>query len=216
MEQRNRYGITTREELMQRNREQYLVTASNRKHWMGGVSLELPTDAYRMPYEAGSGNSMYVWSNTNGVESTLFCERIDEDIDDILRVAHFKSRTREVCGPCARKRYIINLLKPCEGEIVVCRNRFAYKGGGVYMLTSAPTAAMSQTTSLCYIAYQAVFFLKEIGKGPGVRLQHTLAAHSYFCNRVYECKEMEDLSQLLYDTLGTIDFVPDRLLVDRD
>jgi hypothetical protein len=209
-----RYGITTREDLMGQDWEKYLITDDNRMHRMGVVTLQLPLDMYRMPFEGGPEHSMFVWTNINGVESTLFCERIDEDIDNILQIASVNSAAHEQCKPCARGRYTMNVLKPGDGEGVVRRNDFPLKDGEVHYMTSASTIQITEQTGLHYIGYHAVYFPHEIGNGPAVRLQHSLTAQGYFCHRIYECKEIKDLSQLLYDTLATIEVMPDKMMIN--
>ena len=206
----DRFGITTHEELMGTDQERYRISPDNRIHRMGAISLELPVGAYRMPYEGGSEYSMFTWANVDGIESTLFCDRVDETIDDILEAACISSHGDAVCKSCARRRYIIKLLKPCEGEIVVDRGRFPFGQGEVRTLTTVPTGIAAEQNGLHYTSYQAAYFLNGIEKAPTIKLHHCLAATQYFCSRHFECKEVEDFSQLLHNMLQTVKVGPDR------
>jgi len=52
---------------MSENWNRFLITHDNCRHRMGEISVELPINAYRMPYDSGSPFSVFTWSNANGV-----------------------------------------------------------------------------------------------------------------------------------------------------
>ena len=170
---------------------------------MGEIYAELPINAYRMPYDGGAPFSMFTWSNANGVEETFFIDRIDGTIDDTLAVACVNSRTEDMCGPCVQESYIINLLKPAISEIVVQRSSFPLQSGTVHYLTCNPTTQFTTENELYYRAYQVVYFLSGIGKGPAIRIHHGLAAKEYFCTKMFENTEIPNLSKTLFEMLKT-------------
>jgi len=204
MVNKNCYGIITRPELMSEDWNQFLITHHNCRNRMGEISVELPINAYQMPYDGGSPYSMFTWSNASGVEETFFIDRIDGTIDDTLSIACVNSRKNEICRTCAQENYIINLLKPAIGEIVLARSSFPLHAGSVHYLTCAPTAQFIAENGLHYRAYQAVYFISEIGNGPAIKIHHGLASQGYFCTKMYESQKLPYLSKGINKMLQTV------------
>jgi hypothetical protein len=175
---------------------------------MGEVTLEMPVGHFRMPFKGGTEYAGFSWLQENGIENTFFCERIDVTIDDTLKLVYVKATEHAQCKSCSRKRYVLNLLKPCDGEVVVQRTSFPFNSGEVHIFTSAPTIQITEATGLYYGSYQAVYFLYGIGNGPAIKLQHGITAQQYFCTKQFESSEFPDFSILLYKILHSVKCEP--------
>lgn len=197
---RERFELEARIDLFNENPDKYLITPTNNILTLGNISVEMPVNAYRVPYKPYKVGTEFIQFKTGVFEHGMIYYRLDTIDEEILyqtnlNASHSSTEIKEV-----EQQYIHEILSCPTSETELFRGSFKLNDGQVHFLK-----AEQQVSSPYLFRYQALYLVEGNWRGSILFLEHCVRVEgNKFTVKSMESPLIANLSDILFKTLETV------------